>query len=102
MRRLLNTIAVAGVIALAAPAAAAAHDAPETSQSRWVMVDWMLESFFVFAGFALIGFIWAWKAGHFHDLERQAAIPLGIEEEDYYTPEWAFDEEEWDDDVPQG
>ena len=36
------------------------------------------------------------KAGHFHDLERQAAIPLLIEEEDYYTPEWAFDDEEWD------
>ena len=40
------------------------------------MVDWMLESFFVFAGFALVAFIWAWKAGHFHDLEQQAAIPL--------------------------
>jgi len=102
MRRLFQSIAVAAALTLVLPAAAFAHDAPETSQSRWVMVDWMLESFFVFAGFALIGFIWAWKAGHFHDLERQAAIPLGIHEEDYYTPEWAFDEEEWDDDVPQG
>jgi cbb3-type cytochrome oxidase maturation protein len=100
MRRLFQSIAAAAALALAVPAAAFAHDAPETSQSRWVMVDWMLESFFVFAGFALIGFIWAWKAGHFHDLERQAAIPLGIEEEDYYTPDWAFDEEEWGDDVP--
>ena len=96
MKRLLASVAVAGVITLGAPAAAFAHEAPESSQSRWVMVDWMLESFFVFAGFALVAFIWAWKAGHFHDLEQQAAIPLAIEEEDYYTPEWAYDEEEWD------
>jgi cbb3-type cytochrome oxidase maturation protein len=101
MRRLLGTTALAFAVALAAPVAAFAHDAPETAQSRWVMVDWMLEAFFVFAGFALVAFIWAWKAGHFHDLERQAAIPLGIVEEDYYTPEWAFDEEEWDDVSPR-
>jgi hypothetical protein len=24
-------------------------------------------------------------------------IPLLVHEEDYYTPEWAFDEEEWAD-----
>jgi hypothetical protein len=24
-------------------------------------------------------------------------VPLEIDEEDYYTPEWAYDEEEWDD-----
>jgi cbb3-type cytochrome oxidase maturation protein len=100
VRRRLSFIAVVVLVALAAPTAAFAHDAPESSQSRWVMVDWMLEAFFVFAGFALVAFIWAWKAGHFHDLERQAAIPLGIHEEDYYTPEWALDEEEWDD-VPE-
>lgn len=102
MRRLVRTLAVVAALALVAPAAAFAHEAPENAQSRWVMVDWMLEAFFVFAGFALIGFIWAWKAGHFHDLERQASIPLGIHEEDYYTPDWAFDEEEWDDELPKG
>jgi cbb3-type cytochrome oxidase maturation protein len=96
MKRFLSSVAAVGALALAAPAAAFAHEAPESAKSRWVMVDWMLESFFVFAGFALVVFIWAWKAGHFHDLERQAAIPLLIEEEDYYTPEWAFDDEEWD------
>jgi cbb3-type cytochrome oxidase maturation protein len=96
VRRFFSLAAAAALIALAAPVAAFAHDAPETQQSRWVMVDWMLEAFFVFAGFALVAFIWAWKAGHFHDLERQAAIPLGIDEEDYYTPEWAYDEEEWE------
>jgi len=96
MKRFLKSVAVVGATTLVVPATALAHEAPENAQSRWVMVDWMLESFFVFAGFALVVFIWAWKAGHFHDLERQAAIPLLIEEEDYYTPEWALDEEEWD------
>jgi cbb3-type cytochrome oxidase maturation protein len=96
MSRLLRSVVVVGALTLIAPAAAFAHEAPESAQSRWVMVDWMLESFFVFAGFALVAFIWAWKAGHFHDLEQQAAIPLLIHEEDYYTPEWALDEEEWD------
>jgi cbb3-type cytochrome oxidase maturation protein len=100
VRRRLTSIAVAGLVALATPAIALAHEAPENARSRWVMVDWMLEAFFVFAGFALVAFIWAWKAGHFHDLERQAAIPLLIHEEDYYTPDWALDEEEWDD-VPE-
>jgi cbb3-type cytochrome oxidase maturation protein len=96
MTRLLGSIVAVWASTLVVPAVALAHDAPESSQSKWVMVDWMLEAFFVFAGFALVAFIWAWKAGHFHDLERQARIPLGIEEEDFYTPDWALDEEEWD------
>jgi cbb3-type cytochrome oxidase maturation protein len=95
VRRFTAVISLVALVALAAPAVALAHEAPENSQSRWVMVDWMLETFFIFAGMALAAFIWAWKAGHFHDLERQAAIPLGIVEEDYYTPDWALDEEEW-------
>ncbi len=97
MRRRLSTLAVALALALAAPAAALAHDAPENDQSRWTMADWMIDTFFVFAGIALIGFIWAWKAGHFHNLEEAARVPLQIEEEDYYTPDWARDEEEWAD-----
>ena len=94
MRRLALLVAV---FVLCSPAAALAHDAPENARSKWVMVDWMMDAFFMFAGIALIGFIWAWKAGHFHNLEQAARIPLLIEEEDYYTPEWALDEEEWAD-----
>jgi hypothetical protein len=82
---------------LASPAVALGHDAPESDQSRWVMADWMMEAFFLFAGIALCAFLIAWKAGHFHNLEQAAQIPLLIEEEDYYTPDWARDEEEWDD-----
>jgi hypothetical protein len=85
------------LVALAAPAVALAHDAPESDQSKWVMADWMMDTFFIFSGLAFVAFLAAWKAGHFHDVERQGAIPLLVEEEDYYTPDWAFEEEEWRD-----
>jgi hypothetical protein len=96
MRIRLAAIVVTLAVVLASPAAALAHDQPENDQSRWIMADWMLEAFFLFAGLALLGFLLAWKAGHFHNLEQAARIPLTIEEEDYYTPDWALDEEEWD------
>ncbi len=97
MRRRLTTACLALAALLAMPEAALAHEQPETNQSRWVMADWMMEVFFLFAGIALLAFLLAWKAGHFHNLEQAARIPLLIEEPDYYTPEWALDEEEWDD-----
>src|SRR5436190_11411006 len=96
MRRLALSSLVVLALALASPAAALAHDQPETQQSRWVMADWMLDTFFIFAGLALIAFIAAWKAGHFQELDKMGSIPLYIEEEDYYTPDWALDEEEWE------
>jgi hypothetical protein len=99
MSRRWGTGFVVWALAMASPAVALAHDQPETKQSNWIMADWMLEAFFLFAGFALLGFLMAWKAGHFHNLERAARIPLLIHEEDYYTPAWALDDEEWDDDA---
>jgi hypothetical protein len=97
MRRLAAGLALALAAALAAPAVALAHDAPENDQSKWVMTDWMLDMFFILAGVALVAFIIAWKAGHFHNLDDAARVPLEIEEGDYYTPEWAYEDEEWDD-----
>jgi hypothetical protein len=96
MRRLAVSALVFLAVALVLPAAALAHDQPETQQSRWVMADWMLDTFFIFSGLAFVAFLAAWKAGHFHDLDKVGSIPLYIEEEDYYTPEWALDEEEWE------
>jgi hypothetical protein len=96
MRRLAFSALVAFALALLTPAVALAHDQPETQQSRWVMADWMLDTFFIFSGLALVAFLAAWKAGHFHELDKMGSIPLYIEEEDYYTPEWALDEEEWE------
>jgi hypothetical protein len=100
MRRLaLKTFALL-TVALVLPAAALAHEQPDTKQSRWIMADWMLDTFFVFSGLAVIAFLAAWKAGHFHELDRVGAIPLYVDEEDYYTPDWALDEEEWTDGNP--
>jgi nitrogen fixation-related uncharacterized protein len=97
MRRWFGILAVVLGAVLMSPAGALAHDAPQNDQSKWVMADWMMDAFFLFAGVALVAFLVAWKTGHFHDLEQAARIPLMIEEEDYYTPEWALDEEEWAD-----
>ena len=94
MRR-LSAILLLALTALALPAAAFAHEAPQTEQSKWVMTDWMMDTFFIFSGLALVAFLAAWKAGFFWDLEQHGAIPLVVEEEDYYTPDWALDEEEW-------
>jgi hypothetical protein len=95
MRRLVLAVTVVAVSALNLPALAFAHDQPETSQSRWVMADWMMDTFFIFSGLAVLAFVAAWKAGHFQELDRQGSLPLLVEEEDYYTPDWALDEEEW-------
>ena len=95
MKRLAGAVSAVAALALVLPALAFAHDQPETAQSRWVMADWMMDTFFIFAGLAVLAFVAAWKAGHFQDLDQQGSLPLYVEEEDYYTPDWALDEEEW-------
>ena len=94
MRRIYPLLAVL-LVALAVPGVAFAHDAPESNQSKWVMADWMMDTFFIFSGLAVLAFVAAWKAGHFQDLDKLGSLPLYVEEEDYYTPDWALDEEEW-------
>ena len=96
MKRFASIWLVVVVAVLTWPALALAHDQPETKQSRWVMADWMIDTFFIFGGLAFVAFLAAWKAGHFQDLDRVGALPLYVHEEDYYTPDWALDEEEWD------
>jgi hypothetical protein len=96
--RRVATLAFVWLAMLAWPAVALAHDQPETKQSRWIMADWMMDTFFIFAGLAVVAFLAAWKAGHFQELDRLGGIPLLVHEEDYSTPEWALDEEEWSDD----
>ena len=34
------------------------------------MADWMMDTFFIFSGLALLAFVAAWKAGHFHELDK--------------------------------
>src|SRR5437764_11017418 len=95
MKRALISVMLAALVALAMPALAFAHDQPETKQSRWVMADWMMDTFFIFSGLAVVAFLAAWKSGAFHELDTHASIPLYVQEDDYYTPDWAFSEEEW-------
>jgi hypothetical protein len=94
MRRALP---IAILVALMTPAVALAHDAPENEQSKWVMADWMMDTFFIFSGLAFVAFLVVWKSGHFHEVDSHAGIALLVEEEDYYTPDWALEEEEWAD-----
>jgi hypothetical protein len=96
VRRLALISFAVALLALTWPALAFAHDQPETKQSRWVMADWMMDTFFIFGGLAFVAFLVAWKAGHFQELDRVGSVPLYVDEEDYYTPDWALDEEEWD------
>ena len=96
MRRRLTILALLVVTTLVLPAAALAHEQPDTKQSRWIMADWMMDTFFVFSGLALVAFVAAWKSGAFHELDTHASIPLYVHEEDYYTPDWALSEEEWE------
>ncbi len=96
-KRALVSLGLIIFVTLAAPAVALAHDQPETKQSRWIMADWMMDTFFIFSGLAFVAFLAAWKAGHFQELDKMGGIPLLVQEEDYYTPEWAYDEEEWAD-----
>ena len=97
MRRLVLAVVFWSACVLTWPVVALAHDQPETKQSRWVMADWMMDTFFIFGGLAFVAFLAAWKAGHFQELDQVGALPLLVEEEDYYTPEWALEEEEWSD-----
>src|SRR5207253_3513883 len=97
MKRFAAVWLLLALAALTWPALALAHDAPENSQSKWVMADWMIDTFFIFGGLAFVAFLAAWKAGHFQELDKMGGIPLLVQEEDYYTPEWAYDEEEWAD-----
>lgn len=82
-RRILLAVLLAAITA----SPALAHDAPKGSE--WVMADWMFLSFITFAGAAFVAFLLALKAGWLSNLEDAKHYILQIEEEDYYTPDWA-------------
>jgi hypothetical protein len=54
----------------------------------------MFWTFVLFGGASFIGVCAAWKLGHFRDMDDQRMVPLFIDEPDYYTPEWALEEDE--------
>ena len=81
------------VLLLAQFSTVLAHDAPDDG-AEWLMADWMLLSFLVFFGVALIAFVIAMKRGLLSNLEQTKYYLLTIDEPDYYTPDWAKEAED--------
>lgn len=88
-RLLIVASMLLGIFLFVQPALAAPqyHEAPKGSE--WIMADWMFLSFVVFAGVAFLAFILALKSGLLSNLEDAKYYILDIDEEDYYTPDWA-------------
>jgi hypothetical protein len=93
LRRGVWTLGLAAVVLLATAAPAWAHDQPSGGTASFVMADWMFWTFTLFGGASFFGACAAWKLGHFRDMDDQRLVPLYIDEPDYYTPEWALDDE---------
>lgn len=91
MKRRLAVMLFAAAVFMLSATPAWAHDAPEGSE--WVMADWMFLSFVAFAGSALLVFVVARRRGLLSNLEDAKYHLLTIDEPDYYTPEWAIDDE---------
>jgi hypothetical protein len=92
--KLGRILAVAVVLLLLAAPPAWAHDQPEGGNASYVMADWMFWTFVLFGGASFVGACAAWKLGYFRDLDDQRRVPLMIDEPDYYTPEWASEDDE--------
>jgi hypothetical protein len=92
-RRVIMTIGLAAVALLATASPAWAHDQPSGATASFVMADWMFWTFVLFGGASFFGACAAWKLGHFRDMDDQRLVPLYIDEPDYYTPEWALEDE---------
>lgn len=82
---------VAAVLLLFSGEAAFAAAVPEGSE--FVMADWMLLSFLSFAGAALVVFLIALRRGMFVGMEDAKHHLLSVKEPDYYTPDWAKEED---------
>ena len=92
-KTILTIISLYTVLAaLVAASPVSAHDQP--AGNDWIMADWMLWSFLIFFGAALVVFLVAAKRGMFSNLEESKYYILTINEPDYYTPDWARDEED--------
>ncbi len=91
-KQIITIISLYTVLAaLVAASPVSAHDQP--AGNDWIMADWMLWSFLIFFGAALVVFLVAAKRGLFANLEQSKYLILDIDEPDYYTPDWARDED---------
>ncbi len=80
--------ALLGAIAMAS-STGPAHAQEIPAGGALIMSDWILGAFLVFFASGLIVFITAVRLGAFRDMESAKYHLLDVEEEDYYTPEWA-------------
>jgi hypothetical protein len=92
-RRAALAMALSAASYLVAPRVALAHEQPEGAGAAWVMADWMLLIWVLFFVGALSAFFIAHRRGLLRNLEAGKHHILTIEEEDYYTPTWARDDE---------
>ncbi len=95
IRFLIRSVIIAAIMLalFATPAFAHSplHDQPDGAE--WLMADWMLYSFLIFFLAGFFAFIIALKRGMFHNIEDAKYYILSIQEEDYYTPDWAKKED---------
>ena len=90
--RVIGACLVAIIVLAVTAVPALAHEQPDGAE--WLMADWMLLSFMAFGGAAMLVFLVALKRGLLHDVESAKYHILSIDEPDYYTPDWAREEEE--------
>ncbi len=88
--RVLLAAVTVSLLLLASATPASAHDQPDGA--NWLMADWMLLSFLIFFGAALVAFLVALKLGALRHIEDAKYHILTINEPDYYTPDWAKEE----------
>lgn len=81
-----------GLLLFLATIPVSAHESPEGAE--WLMADWMLLAFLIFFGVGLMVFLVAVKRGHLSNLEEAKYYILTIDEPDYYTPDWAREDED--------
>jgi hypothetical protein len=77
---------------------ASAHDIPDGASL--VMADWVFYVFLIFGLAGLAVLILAYKTGHLFRLEDAKYPMLLIPEDDYYTPPWAYIDEDLGEEVP--
>lgn len=87
-QRFLTVCVWVALVALILVHPALAHDAPDDG-AEWLLADWMLLSFLIFAGAAFLTFLAVVKAGLLRNIEDAKYYILTIDEPDYYTPDWA-------------
>ncbi len=91
VRSVLIALMLLALFATPAFAHPAGHDQP--AGADWIMADWMLYSFLIFFLTGLLIFMIALKRGMFHNLEDAKYHILTIDEQDFYTPDWAEEKE---------